>query len=112
MRNLLSNALTYTPAGSRVTCVLDVDHSFLKISVTDTGQGIAADDLPHVIERFYRGDKAHTRAVKGSGLGLALVKSIVDCYGGRFEITSPGLGQGTTAFVWWPWVPMATYSGS
>jgi signal transduction histidine kinase len=102
LRNLLSNALTYTPVGGMVTCALDVDQSFLKISVTDSGQGIPADDLPHITKRFYRGDKAHTRAAKGSGLGLALVQSIVHCYGGSLNITSPGLGQGTSVRVWWP----------
>jgi signal transduction histidine kinase len=102
LRNLLSNALTYTPAGGMVTCALDVDQSFLKISVTDSGQGIPAHDLPHITERFYRGDKAHTRAAKGSGLGLALVQSIIHCYGGSLNITSPGLGQGTSVCVWWP----------
>jgi signal transduction histidine kinase len=103
LRNLLSNALAYTPTGGTITCALKEEAGFLLISVTDTGQGIAPGDLPHVTERFYRGDKAHTRAVKGSGLGLALVQSIVTCYDGRLEITSPGLGQGTTVRIWWPY---------
>ena len=105
LRNLLSNALAYTPSGGTITCTLQEEAEFLLITVADTGQGIAPNDLPHVTERFYRGDKAHTRAVKGSGLGLALVQSIVTCYEGRLEITSPGLGHGTTVRVWWPYQP-------
>jgi signal transduction histidine kinase len=105
LRNLLSNALAYTPAGGTVTCTLQADESCLHIVVTDTGRGIAPQDLPHVTERFYRADKAHTRSGSGSGLGLALVQSIIDCYGGRLEIHSPGLGQGTSAQVCWPRPP-------
>ena len=102
LRNLLSNAITYTPPGGRVACALQAQAGELTITVTDNGQGIAADDLPHVTERFFRADKAHTRAVKGSGLGLALVHSIVQCYDGRLAISSPGLGHGTTVRVWLP----------
>lgn len=102
LRNLLSNALAYTPSGGAITCTLAADDSQLTITVADTGQGIAADDLPHVTERFFRADKAHTRSVKGTGLGLTLVQSIVHCYDGRLEISSPGLGHGTTARVGLP----------
>lgn len=102
LRNLLSNALAYTPAGGTITCTLALDEAMLAITVADTGQGIAADDLPHVTERFFRADKAHTRAVKGTGLGLTLVQSIVHRYDGRLEISSPGLGHGTTVRVWLP----------
>jgi signal transduction histidine kinase len=84
---------------------LQTEGAMLLITVRDTGQGIAPDDLPHVTERFFRADKAHTRAVRGTGLGLTLVQSIVQRYGGRLEITSAGLGQGTTVRVWWPFTP-------
>jgi signal transduction histidine kinase len=102
LRNLLSNALAYTPSGGAVTCTLQSDGQQLLITVADSGQGVTAADLPHVTERFFRVDKSHTRSGKGSGLGLTLVQSIVNCYGGRMEISSPGLGLGTTVRVWWP----------
>ena len=113
LRNLFSNALAYTPAGGSITCTLERvgdkgEDEELLITVTDTGQGIAADDLPHVTERFFRADKAHTRAVKGTGLGLTLVQSIVQRYRGRLEITSAGLGQGTSVRVWWPLHPTSS----
>lgn len=107
LRNLLSNALAYTPSGGTITCTFEVENSFLKIVVADNGQGIAAEDVPHLTERFYCADKAHKRTVKGAGLGLALVQSIVQCYEGRLEIHSPGLDQGTTVFVWWPFQSQA-----
>jgi signal transduction histidine kinase len=103
LRNLLSNALAYTSPAGTVTWRLEVEDAYLKITVADTGQGIAAEDLPHVTERFYRADKAHTRGTKGAGLGLTLVQSIVQCYGGRLEVASPGPGQGTAVSVWWPY---------
>jgi signal transduction histidine kinase len=102
LRNLLSNALTYTPAGGSVTCRLRVEGDHLVLVVADTGQGVAPEDLPHLFERFYRADKAHGRAIRGAGLGLALVRSIVETYGGAVTLTSSGLGQGTTVQVIWP----------
>jgi signal transduction histidine kinase len=102
LRNLLNNAVAYTPQGGVVTCTIQAEDSFLIITVSDTGQGIAPEDLPHVSERFFRADKAHTRAVKGSGLGLALVQSIIHHYGGCLEVASAGLGHGVTAQVRWP----------
>lgn len=102
LRNLLGNAISYTPPGGTVTCTLDTDGERLLLEVTDTGQGVAPEDLPHLFERFYRADKAHTRVVHGAGLGLSLVQSIVQAYGGEISIDSPGLGQGTTVRVVWP----------
>ncbi len=105
LRNLLGNGILYTPPGGEIVCRLQPVGDGVEIAVADTGQGIAPEDLAHVRERFFRADKAHTRAVKGSGLGLALVQSIVDFYGGRLTIASPGLGLGTTVTVWWPLAP-------
>ena len=105
LRNLLSNAILYTPPGGEIVCRFRAADGGVEIAVADTGQGIAAEDLAHVAERFFRTDKAHTRTIKGAGLGLALVQSIVDFYGGRLAIASPGLGQGTTVTVWWPLEP-------
>lgn len=101
-RNLLDNAVKYTPTGGQIAVTLSLEDGGVMWQVRDTGQGIALDDLPHVRKRFYRADKARTRQVEGVGLGLSLVESIVEVYGGRFTIDSAGLGRGTTARVWWP----------
>ena len=102
VRNLLDNALKYTPAHGQVVITITQQETMLQLAVTDTGQGIAAADLPNIAKRFYRADKAHQRQTDGIGLGLALVQSIVDLYGGRMTIHSAGLNQGTTVTVWWP----------
>ena len=101
-RNLLQNSINYSPAGSQIRWQLRADASFLHSTLIDTGQGIAADDLPHLFERFYRADKARSREVDGVGLGLALVKTVVELANGRIHISSPGLGKGTAVEVWWP----------
>ncbi len=100
--NLLENALKYTPPHGQVVWRLAAVNDQLHSILQDTGQGIAPEDLPHLFERFYRGDKAHTRATGGVGLGLSLTHSIVTFYHGRLTITSPGLNQGTTVQLWWP----------
>ncbi|MBK8902530.1 MAG: HAMP domain-containing protein [Anaerolineaceae bacterium] len=102
LQNLLENALKYTPVGGRVTWRLAQEGGYLRSEIADSGSGITPDDLPRLFERFYRADKAHTRATGGTGLGLALVKSIVEFYNGRIHIHSDGPGHGATATVWWP----------
>lgn len=102
LRNLLDNGIKYTPAGGRVYATLERHAGGLRFTVSDSGIGIAADALPEVGKRFYRVDKARNRQTPGSGLGLALVISIVHLYGGSFTMRSAGLGQGTTAQVDWP----------
>lgn len=102
VRNLLDNALKYTQAGGNVVVTVAQQQAMVQLQVADSGQGIAAEDLPNVVKRFYRADKAHQRQTDGIGLGLALVQSIVDLYGGRLTITSAGVNQGTTVTVWWP----------
>jgi len=102
VRNLLDNALKYTPTGGQVVVTMTRQETMLQLAVADTGQGIAAVDLPNITKRFYRADKAHQRQTDGIGLGLALVQSIVNLYGGRMTISSPGLNQGTTVTIWWP----------
>jgi two-component system phosphate regulon sensor histidine kinase PhoR len=102
MRNLLDNALKYTPTGGQVVVTMTQQETMLQLAVADTGQGIAAADLPNITKRFFRADKAHQRQTDGTGLGLALVQSIVDLYGGRIMIHSAGLNQGTTVTIWWP----------
>jgi two-component system OmpR family sensor kinase/two-component system sensor histidine kinase BaeS len=95
LRNLLSNALRFTPAQGSVTVSLTSDAQSVRIEVSDTGTGIAADALPHVFERFWRADKARTRAQGGTGLGLTIAKQWVEAHGGKIGVSSQA-GQGTT----------------
>jgi signal transduction histidine kinase len=102
LRNLLDNAFKYTPSGGQVTCSISSNEREVEICIQDTGQGITPEDLPHIFERFYRADKTASDDIPGTGLGLALVKSIVDAYGGQIHITSNGAGKGTTVMLLWP----------
>jgi signal transduction histidine kinase len=97
--NLLDNALRHTPPGGRVTVAVDRDPSGVRLTVTDTGEGIPATHLPHVFERFYRADAARDRGHGGSGIGLAIVRAIVAEHGGRVTAASDGTGAGATFTV-------------
>ena len=91
--NLLSNALKYSPNGGRVTVRGNVEPEQVILSVSDEGPGIAAPDLPHVFERFYRGASDLTKRVQGAGLGLYLAKAVVEAHRGRLWVESePGKG--------------------
>ena len=98
MGNLLGNALRHTPPGGTVTVSARRTDGSVTITVTDTGEGMTADQLPHVFERFYRGDHARDRASRGSGIGLTISKAIIDAHGGTLTASSPGVGSGA-AFV-------------
>ena len=100
--NLLSNAIKFTPAGGKVTVALKPALAGFEICVRDTGQGIAADFLPHVFERFLQADGSSTRRQGGLGLGLAIVRHIVEAHGGTVQAASPGEGRGATFTVWLP----------
>jgi signal transduction histidine kinase len=100
-RNLLDNALQYTPADGHVTLGAQSRDGNLEISVFDTGQGISPEHLPHIFERFYRIDKARSRRKGGAGLGLSLVRSIVESHGGRVDVESE-LAAGTSFTVQLP----------
>nr|MBF6591936.1 HAMP domain-containing histidine kinase [Ktedonobacterales bacterium] len=95
---LLDNALKYTPVGGRVTLGLRRQNGQIEIVVSDTGIGIAPEDVPHIFERFYRADPARRRDPGGTGLGLAIAQWITQEHGGRIDIRSH-LGQGTTMTV-------------
>lgn len=103
LMNLVGNAINYTPQGGIVTLGLGkVDHQS-HLTIQDTGQGIPKEDLPHVFERFYRGEKSRTRSRdgKGFGLGLSIAYWIVRNHGGRIEVESTE-GEGSTFSVWLP----------
>ncbi|MBZ5619010.1 MAG: HAMP domain-containing protein [Acidobacteriia bacterium] len=86
--NLLDNAIRYTPPGGKVSAILEARGPDVRIRVADTGIGIGADAAPHVFERFYRADKARSRADGGFGLGLAIVKWIAESHNGAVELSS------------------------
>ncbi len=97
LHNLLANAIRHTPAGGNVTLHGGSDADSVWLAVTDTGEGIAAADLPHVFDRFYRADRARARTTGGSGLGLAIARAIITAHGGDISATSAGIpGQGST----------------
>ncbi|MEB2270652.1 HAMP domain-containing protein [Bacillus safensis] len=101
IRNLLDNAIHYTPSGKSISIELQVHQSVAELRVTDEGNGIPKEDLPHVSKRFYRVNKARTRKDGGSGLGLAIVYQIIKKHHGTFDIQSePGIG--TTAIIQLP----------
>ena len=92
--NLLDNAVKYTPAGGRVNVSLTTHDHAAQVVVTDTGIGIPPEDQAHVFDRFYRVDRARTRAAGGAGLGLAIARHIVAAHGGTLTVTSaPGRGS-------------------
>ncbi|XHX81293.1 MAG: CheR family methyltransferase [Stenomitos frigidus ULC029] len=97
--NLLSNAIKFTPAGGRVKITLEPVETHAEIRVSDTGQGIQAELLPYIFDRFRQGDSSTTKANQGLGLGLAIVHHIVELHGGTVRAESPGEGQGTTMIV-------------
>lgn len=97
--NLLTNALKFTPKGGRVQVILERVNSHLEITVSDTGQGIEPDFLPHVFDRFRQADASTTREQRGVGLGLAIVKQLVELHGGSVRAKSPGVNKGSAFTV-------------
>lgn len=91
---LLANALRHTPPGGQVTVAAEPAGHALRITVTDTGEGIAAGHLPHIFERFYRADPARDRAHGGSGIGLTIASALVTAHGGTLTAASDGPGTG------------------
>ncbi len=96
MWNLLSNAIKFTPPGGVVTMEVNQDGPNVVVSVADTGKGIDPGFLPHVFDRFVQADGSTTRRFGGLGLGLAIVRHIVELHGGRVSVQSPGPDQGAT----------------
>jgi len=102
--NLLDNAIRYTPAPGTVSLSLRREGQMAVVSITDTGIGIPAKDIPFIFERFYRVDKSRSRAEGGSGLGLAICRHIAEAHGGKIEVESQ-VGAGSTFSVWLPLQP-------
>lgn len=100
--NLLSNAIKFTPPGGRIEITVAPMQTDAEIRVSDTGQGISAELLPYVFDRFRQGDSSTTKTRQGLGLGLAIVRHIVELHGGTVRAESPGAGQGTTIVVTLP----------
>jgi len=97
--NLLSNAMQHTPPDGQITVsaqrVEANDEHEVHVTVQDTGEGIPAEDLPHIFERFYRADRARSRDTGGSGLGLSIIRSLIEAHGGRIWVESIE-GEGST----------------
>jgi PAS domain S-box-containing protein len=100
--NLLSNAIKFTPQGGRVRVALRFDRSRAEIEVSDNGTGIRPEFLPHVFDRFHQADLSITRRFGGLGLGLSIVKHLVDLHGGEVRAASEGEGKGATFTVTLP----------
>ena len=101
--NLLTNAVRHTPPGGEITLTLAGDDSGVVVTVADKGEGIAAEHLPHLFERFYRVESSRSRGKGGTGLGLAICREIVQAHGGSIAIESV-VGHGTTVRVTLPWI--------
>ena len=97
--NLVDNALRHTPGGGHVALTAARSGSEMVFNVTDDGEGIATEHLPHLFDRFYRADSARDRGHGGSGIGLAIVKALTEAHGGRVTARSDGPGHGSTFTV-------------
>lgn len=99
INNITTNAIKYSPEGATIRIYVTEYKSYYKINVSDTGMGISKEDLPRIFERFYRVDKARSRAMGGTGLGLAIAKEIMEGHDGKLTAESE-YGKGTTMTMW------------
>jgi signal transduction histidine kinase len=103
LQNLLVNALRHTPAGGTITVGAEADTHTVCLTIADTGEGIPPEHLAHIFDRFYRADPARSRDRGGAGLGLAIVRAIVEAHGGTITVASEGVpGQGSTFTIQLP----------
>jgi two-component system CheB/CheR fusion protein len=105
--NLLSNAVKFTPHGGSITIRLGAEDGAMRLDVSDSGQGIAAGSLAKVFDMFGQPNSVTTRAKGGLGIGLALVRELVNLHGGRIEAHSEGIGKGACFSVWLPLIEHA-----
>jgi signal transduction histidine kinase len=110
--NLVANAIKFTPKDGLVTVGLEASNGSARIRVTDDGRGIEPAFLPHIFERFRQADSSSTRAEGGLGLGLAIVRHLVELHGGTVEATSAGIGRGATFTVTLPRTAMPSIAGA
>ena len=108
--NVLDNALRHTSPGGHVTLTAAREGTDVVFTVADDGEGIAAEHLPRIFERFYRADFARDRGSGGSGIGLAIAKALTEAHHGHLKADSPGLGLGSTFTVAVPAHPPAAAS--
>jgi two-component system, OmpR family, sensor histidine kinase BaeS len=102
LSNILNNALKYTPEGKSVTLSISTEKDgYIGFLIQDEGLGMAEDDIPHIFERFYRGDKSRDRKTGGVGIGLSIVKALMDAHKGVIKVKSK-LNKGTTITLWFP----------
>ena len=102
LSNILNNALKYTPKGKNVTLSVQTDkEGYVGFNIQDEGSGMAEDDIPHIFERFYRGDKSRDRKTGGVGIGLSIVKALMDAHKGLIKVKSR-LNKGTSITLWFP----------
>ncbi len=108
LQNLLTNSLRHTPPGGTINIQVGHANAAVQVAVVDDGDGIEAEHLPYVFNRFYRTDRARDRDSGGAGLGLALVQAIVESHGGLASVTSAGRGKGSSFTILLPREPSAT----
>ena len=104
MTNLLSNAAKYGATGERVVVRVQMVDLEVVVAVIDNGLGIAQDEIPHIFDQYYRSRNPNARRLKGTGIGLAIVKYIMEAHGGHVEVLSE-LGEGTTFSLHFPLSP-------
>src|SRR5207253_1335817 len=111
LSNLLTNAIKFTPAEGRVEVRLEALDDRARLTVRDTGKGISGTLLPHIFDRFRQGDSTSTRTEGGLGLGLAIVRELVDLHGGTVAAASQGEGKGATFTVELPYAGISDLPG-
>jgi signal transduction histidine kinase len=91
--NLVQNAIRHTPAAGQILLAIRRTSAGVQVDISDTGEGISPEDLPHVFDQFYRGEKSRSRETGGAGLGLAIAKRIIEAHQGQIWVESqPGAG--------------------
>jgi signal transduction histidine kinase len=98
LQNIVGNAVKYSPSGGRVDITTHTHHGIVQIRVADRGLGIDAEDLPHIFKPFYRGRRAVDAQVRGTGVGLSVVRHIIDAHHATIAVES-GAGEGTSVTI-------------